>query len=381
MATIKVAFYGCGGIARYHQGNLKEVPDVSIIGGYDLSAESMNTFKANLAAGDQAGFKTVTKAEELLALKPDVIYVCTPPFARGDFEVAAARQKIHLFLEKPIALSMDVANRIAAAIRENGVMMSSGYSLRYNTVYRQLAKAVEGRKVSLAHVTRWNKLIPVPWWGDRAKSGGQMTEMTTHQVDFLLMVLGDATDVFGMEHNGIHGENVTIPDSQAALVRFASGAIASITTSNGLHGQKGKNDVEFICNDVWIALQGGEIKTDPEIKLPEPETFPTVDAAFIQAIRSKNPAPIESTLDRALKALELTLRISDMGKSIDRRTEIGMMSACVEGKGWEEKFQATRALGLDFMEAALSPEEAEAIATGKGGPLTSELESLSKKYN
>lgn len=380
MAPIKVAFYGCGGIARYHLANLREVPEVAIVGGFDLSADAMRSFRAGLSPADDPKFQAVDSPEALFALKPDAVYVCTPPFARGEFEVAAAKKKIHLFLEKPIALSMEIANRIAAAVRENGVMMSSGYSLRYNAVYRQLAQAVRARKVSLALVTRWNKLVPVPWWKDRAKSGGQLTEMTTHQVDLLLWMLGDALDVYGLEHSGLLGTEVTIPDAQAGLVRFSSGAIASITTSCGLKGNGGYNDMEFICEDTRISLVGGELKSDPEVKLAEATAVPSIDACFIQAIRTKNATPIESTLDRALKALELTLKISDFGAAVNRRMEIGMMSACVAGNDWETRFKATRDLGLDFIEAALSQEEAEKLASGKGGALIEELVGLSKKF-
>ncbi|MGH7144397.1 MAG: Gfo/Idh/MocA family oxidoreductase [Planctomycetota bacterium] len=380
MAPINVAFYGCGGIARYHLTNLKDVPDVRIVGAYDLSAPAIATFREDLAPADQAGFRAVARAEELFDLAPDAIYVCTPPFARGEFEPTAAARKIHLFLEKPIALSMEAAQRIAAAARENNIVVSGGYGLRNNAVYRQLRAALATRKISLALVTRWNKLIPNPWWQDRSKSGGQLIEMTTHQVDFLLWVLGDAIDVFGLEHTGLCGPQVSIPDAQAALVRFSSGAIASITTCCALKGQAGYNDMEFVCEDTRLILKGGELKADPPVALPEPETSPGIDALFIEAVRRKDAAPIQSTLESSLKTLELTLRIDGASRAANRRTEIGLMSACVTAATWDERFAAVRAQGVDFIELALTAEEAGAIAAGQGAGLLDELAGLAKKH-
>ena len=54
----------------------------------------------------------------------DVLYSCVPAYARTDVEIAAAKQGVHLFSEKPQALDMAVARNIDAAIREAAVLRS-----------------------------------------------------------------------------------------------------------------------------------------------------------------------------------------------------------------------------------------------------------------
>ena len=81
----KVAFVGTGGISRAHIEPLSEMEDVELISFCDVDIS-----KAKKAA-EPFGAKSYDNATEMYDTeKPDVVYICLPPFAHGEAEIAAA---------------------------------------------------------------------------------------------------------------------------------------------------------------------------------------------------------------------------------------------------------------------------------------------------
>ncbi|MDM4777925.1 Gfo/Idh/MocA family oxidoreductase, partial [Micromonospora sp. b486] len=60
--------------------------------------------------------------DELLAAGPDAVYVCVPPFAHGPVEEAVVAARVPMFVEKPVALDLETAERIAALVQQRGLL-------------------------------------------------------------------------------------------------------------------------------------------------------------------------------------------------------------------------------------------------------------------
>jgi predicted dehydrogenase len=113
-------------------------------------------------------------------------------------------------------------------------MSQSGYSFRYLASGLQLKRFLEDKPVGTANVVRWGGMPQTPWWRKYAESGGQLVEMTTHQVDLLRWVMGEVEAVSASYSFGrllaADQSDVTVPDTQTALLHFRSGASATIST-------------------------------------------------------------------------------------------------------------------------------------------------------
>ena len=55
-----------------------------------------------------------------------------PPFAHGDPERAVIERRVHMFVEKPIALQMELALELEEKIKQAGILTSVGYQWRYS---------------------------------------------------------------------------------------------------------------------------------------------------------------------------------------------------------------------------------------------------------
>ncbi|MBI3829219.1 MAG: Gfo/Idh/MocA family oxidoreductase [Planctomycetes bacterium] len=304
---VKIGFVGTGGIAQAHINRLVEIPEAKIVALCDIDAARVKT------VADPLGAAVYTDGAKMLAdVKLDALYVCVPPHAHGEIEVRAAQKGIHIFVEKPVNLFLDKAKQAWKEIKKNGVLTQSGYSLRYTAGGVQLKKFLEDKTIATANVIRWSGLPGTPWWRKYDQAGGQLVEMTTHQVDLIRWVMGDVDAVSASYSFGRVFKDqpeVTVPDSQAALLIFKSGASATVNTACAL-GKGWGGGTDFVIKDAKVVFkaEGCQIVPEDAYKLPAPplET-PSIDAAFVRAIASDQPTLLRSPYDDALKSAAVTL--------------------------------------------------------------------------
>src|SRR5205823_4040929 len=121
------------------------------------------------------------------------------------------------------------------------------------------------------------------------QGGGQLVEMATHQVDLLRWVMGEVEAVaasysFNRLFKGM--ANVTVPDSQAILLHFRSGASATISLNCSL-SQTWMGGMTFALRDAKVSVQNEGIQVEPEGVYPVPPLpaeLITADEAFVRAV-------------------------------------------------------------------------------------------------
>jgi predicted dehydrogenase len=304
---VRIGLIGTGGIGQAHIKSLQQIAEAQIVALCDIDEQRVR------AVAEPLDVPFYTDSAKMIAeAAMDALYVCVRPDAHGEIEIQAARKGLHLFVEKPVNLYLDQAGRVWEEIKKAGVMTQSGYSLRYLPGSLQLKQFLEDKAVGSAHAIRWNGLPDTPWWRKYDQSGGQLVEMTTHQVDLLRWVMGEVEGVSASYSFGrifADQPDVTVPDTQAALLHFRSGASATISTSCAI-GQAYRGEVEFVIKDARVTWLGDGIKLAPE----ESYTLPTlppetlgIDAAFVQAVANNDPSLLHSPYDDALRSVAVTL--------------------------------------------------------------------------
>jgi predicted dehydrogenase len=306
MADLKVGFVGAGGNARGHMQRVSAVEGVDITAICDVDAE-----RANTAAGEY-GAKAYTDYMELLNNEElDALYVSIPPFAHADVELQAAGRGLHLFVEKPVELSMDAALKVCEAIDDAGVVSCVGYQLRYLDPTQRLKKWLSGKTIGIVTSTRWGGLPGTPWWRKMDESGGQLVEQTTHQIDLIRYFAGEVTEVSARYALRTMGdvEGLDIPDAQALWMQFASGAVGVTTTSCMAVDGGGKGDLDILLKSQRVGWGAQGLTSSPEVpELAGPyEETPNIDETFVGAIRANDQSRILSSYLDAAKTLDITL--------------------------------------------------------------------------
>lgn len=311
--VVSIGFVGSGGIARTHMDSLQKIPDAKIVAFCDVDLN-----RAKAAASSFQGARAYKDVSEMVKMeKLDGIYVCVPPFAHG-FELQLIEKGIHLFIEKPIALTMEVAKEIDTAIAKAGVINSVGYMWRYLDTTDIALKALKengpiGMVMGQYHDPYW--FPPDHWWIDKSKGGGQVIEQSTHVFDLARYIAGDVSRVYAeldtLLLKDVKGFNVE--DVSVVSLRFKDGAVGVVTSTCASRNTFTGTALKFLAKNVAAELGGhaGNVKLYWTDRIEELRSkvnpYHEEDKTFIEAVKTGNVTKIKSQYNDALKTLEVTI--------------------------------------------------------------------------
>lgn len=249
MKPLRSGMIGCGHFARRHAERLAALEDVQLVSFCDTVIENALAFTREFGQGEEqvyADFERMFEESEL-----DLVYICLPPYAHSNEVEVACRYGVHFLIEKPIALTMNLAQAMAEHVKTSGVKSQVGFMYRYGDATLWLKRhieeaAVEDRAFFSARYA-CNSLHSW-WWRDRTKSGGQLVEQVIHLFDLARFFLGEPVRVYSMQDNLFHRdmEDYTVEDASGTVVRFESGGIAVLSASNGAIPNRWDYDVRVV---------------------------------------------------------------------------------------------------------------------------------------
>lgn len=230
MKKVKWGIIGAGGIAdrRTMPGiELAENAEIHAVMEIDISmAESLkDKYKAAKAYDNEA---------DLLA-DPEVeaVYIASPVVYHKKQAMMAADAGKHILLEKPIALTVEEGQEVIEYCREKGVLLATGFMMRYHAYHQAMKKLVDegkmGQIVSCrAQLTCWYPDIPGNWRQAKATSGGgALMDMGVHCLDLIQYITGHkAKRAAGMASTLTF--DYEVEDSGALLVELENGALCHI---------------------------------------------------------------------------------------------------------------------------------------------------------
>lgn len=225
----KLCMIGCGGIGSYHLGHFLGFTDIVELAGFcDLIPEKAEAFVKRAGCG-----KAYTDYKEMYdEIKPDMVFICVPPYCHGEIEFETIRRGIHFFVEKPLALDLSLARKIRDAAAEKNLITASGFQCRYSNLVEPNMAFCKNNEVIFIDCTRIGGVPEIPWWKDKELSGGQAVEQTIHQFDIVRYVFGEPEEVCSFATRGyiteIPGYNTD--DCSVSIVKFKSGAIGTFST-------------------------------------------------------------------------------------------------------------------------------------------------------
>jgi len=312
---IRIGVVGAGIIAAEHLKHIHQNERAELAAVCDVAPGAAERAVRQYGGKAYADFDDMLDREKL-----DAIFLCVPPFAHGNMEEKAAERGIHLLVEKPLGLRMDEVRRKAEALEQSGIIAGSGYCLRYMESVRRAKRYLEGKEIAMVRAYRFGGLPPNPWWADHAKSGGQLVEQTTHNVDLMLYLAGGvrkvSADMALLLSRDVPG--ITTPDAASVNMVFASGALGHIDT--GFFPQPdGRSSLEIMGRDFRLTLEGSRLTImEPDqtwVMKDKGDFYQAQDDAFMQAVETGDRSLILAPYSEALRTLEVTLAANESAKT------------------------------------------------------------------
>jgi len=262
---IGVGVIGVGLMGRRHAENVARVGGAKLLAVYDASASVGERVARALGATSCAS------VDALLAYSGvDAVVIASPAHMHEEHALAALAAGKDVLLEKPIAPTLDAADRILAAASASAARLQIGFMRRYDPAYAEASSVVRSGKVG---AVRFFKGVDRDREAPTGPSGSLtraniFAESAIHDFDVARWITGD-------EVAGVRASAVTLapdapgPDLALAELRFTGGAAASIET---FRGARYAYDIraEIVCSEGTVCV-GGFAQRPVEVLLPDGE--------------------------------------------------------------------------------------------------------------
>lgn len=276
MKKLKFAIIGCGRISYKHVEALVENKDeAELVAACDIKLELAEAKKEEYLTkmkDDSLKVSTYTDYKEMLEKEDiDVVTIATESGYHAEIAIYCMNKGKHVLVEKPMALSIDDANKMIETAKKNNVKLSVCHQNRFNKPIQKLRSAVEegkfGRIMNGTARILWrrdeNYYKQAPWRGTWDLDGGTLMNQCIHNIDLLQWMIGSEVERVYAECDTFRN-NIEAEDFGAVVVRFKNGAIGIIEGSAVVYPKNLEETLSIFGTDGTVVVGGlavNELKT------------------------------------------------------------------------------------------------------------------------
>ncbi len=246
---LKVGVLGIGHLGKFHLNNWLVIEGVELVGFFDPNDENA------LAVIEKYHIKRFDDPEQLMDAC-DAVDIVAPTTAHFDLCKAAITKGKHVFVEKPLANSMDEARQLVKLAKEANIKFQVGHVERFNPAFLALKNySLEPMFIEVHRLAQFNP---------RGTDVSVILDLMIHDIDIILSLV--KSNVKFISANGVAVMSDT-PDIANVRIEFDNGCVANLTSSR--ISMKKMRKMRLFQKDAYIGIDFLEKKTEV-IKLNAP---------------------------------------------------------------------------------------------------------------
>ncbi|NNM07224.1 MAG: Gfo/Idh/MocA family oxidoreductase [Gemmatimonadetes bacterium] len=211
--TLRMGVVGTGSLGFHHARILRDVDGVSMAGAFEINPDRADEVSREL------GIEAHSDLESLLD-STDAVVIAVPTTKHESVAVAALERGVHVLIEKPMAPSLEAADRILASAEKPGAVVQIGHVERFNPAILAAEAYLESPLFIESH--RIAPFVP------RSTDVAVVLDLMIHDVDLVCGLVGDAIEDIAATGLPVLTPNVDIAN---ARLTFRGGAVANLTAS------------------------------------------------------------------------------------------------------------------------------------------------------
>jgi phthalate 4,5-cis-dihydrodiol dehydrogenase len=249
MSELGVAIFGAGRAGHGHARAIEQTPDAHLVAVFDADRERADAF------AEKHGCQAFTNSDDVLKRDDvDLVMVALPNFLHERATVDAASAGKHVFLEKPMADTLEECDRILEAVEKARIHVLVAHSQRYFASTIRARDILQGGEIGepVFATDTWYKNFGVemrlPWFLDRATGGGMWLMNGAHMIDRTCWVLDtEVESVRAWIGSPFH--HLPADDANMAFLTLRNGLHATIVHAGYKTRGVDKCEVEVTCTN------------------------------------------------------------------------------------------------------------------------------------
>jgi UDP-N-acetylglucosamine 3-dehydrogenase len=308
MSDLAIGIVGVGRMGTYHLETWEHIEGAQVVG---VAEPNEALAKERIGRRPIAHFRS---PKELVQRRDvDAICITAPSQHHASIALEAIAAGKHVFVEKPIATTLEDGLRMAAAARQAGLKLMVGHVERFNPAVGKLAELVADGRIGNVFRVHATRVGPMPL---RIQDAGVAIDLATHDLDIMQFVLG--RDISRVYAEGAQCSHPSQEDMITCLLRFGDDGPFGLLDVNWLTpekrreisviGEGGMLTASYLTQDVWFTesttSQSGwdelaRIRGDAEgaalrFALRRVEPLKAELEAFAACVRDDTPEPISA---------------------------------------------------------------------------------------
>jgi predicted dehydrogenase len=322
-----VAVFGAGRAGHAHARAVAHNTDVRLVAVFDTDPERASAF------AEQHGCEAFTSSDAVLRRDDvDLVMIALPNFLHVSASVEVASAGKHVFLEKPMADTLEECDQIIAAVERAGVHLLVAHSQRYFAATVRARELLQGGEIGqpVFATDTWYKPFGLegrlPWFRDRATGGGMWLMNGAHMIDRTCWVLDTSVEsVQAWIGSPFHG--LSADDANLAFLQLRNGLRAVIAHTGYRERGVQKCEVEVACTGGMLRFDSysNQVATDCDgayasIEVQEVDPFTEELKNLVGAIRGREQLRVTPTWGRhILEVLLAAEKSSRTGREVRTR--------------------------------------------------------------
>lgn len=239
---LKVGILGVGHLGKFHLNNWKEIEGVELVGFYDPNDESA------LEVIKKYGLIRFDDAETLIDAS-DAVDIIAPTTAHFSLCKAAIIKGKHVFVEKPLANTMEEAKELVKLTKEANIKFQVGHVERFNPAFLALKNySLQPMFIEVHRLAQFNP---------RGTDVSVILDLMIHDIDIILSLV--KSNVKSISANGVAVMSDT-PDIANVRIEFDNGCVANLTSSR--ISMKKMRKMRLFQKDAYIGIDFLDKKTE-----------------------------------------------------------------------------------------------------------------------
>lgn len=257
---MKIAIVGCGGIANVHAGSITQT-EHQLVAFCDIKKERAEDYCKKYTDGSAAvyeSFDEMLQKEEI-----DILHICTPHYLHVPMAVAALKKGIHVFMEKPPAITREQFAELKEAAATSDKQLGVCFQNRYNQSVLKTQALIEsgeyGKVLSARAFVTWSRgvsyYVDSGWRGSlTTEGGGSLINQSIHTLDLMTRFMGKA----GFSEATISNHHlkgvIEVEDTMEAYIEYEKGI--GIFFCTNAFGSNAPIMLEIHCEKAMLRIEG-----------------------------------------------------------------------------------------------------------------------------
>lgn len=256
---LRVGIIGAGRMAYWHLKGYKKIKDVEVVaiaGSTRSNMEKMQrSFKIPRGYID---YREMLNVEHL-----DAVNITTPTYTHCQITCDSLHAGCHVLCEKPMAMSLEEAERMMEFEKQSRKILMIGFSQRFYKEFIHIKDIVDKGQLGAIKVAWYRRGINMPpqkWYAERDKSAGVACELGIHAIDWLRWIINSRVVQISAELTE-HALYPGIDDNMWMILKFENGAIGVVGASYTFPFLK--RDIGVIGEKMALTIERGKVITEP----------------------------------------------------------------------------------------------------------------------